>query len=455
MQSKTTKIVNNSLKLDATAPVPFNYGTGSNVFSYSIQGKRYIPFLGPTDNLPTQLLEARLTSTTQNACINSIVESIIGKGLFVKDNENPEIKLMDFFKCINNGSDSIDDIIRETSDGFFTQGNHFIEVVRGTFSAIKFVKVYTHSMLYCRAGAVDPETGIVKTIIISKAFTRNGYIPKSKGEKEIPLFNPNELDESKNWTKEENGLQRTMFHFKNDINGLDYYGLPPSIAGLRYQVLESKAAQYNIDNFENNMVLGGMLIFKGAMTQEEAEKNAKEILISHVGEGKTGRIAVISSEGGLDDVEWKPYDTQKEGSFIEIDKRVEEKIIAANNWDRRLAGLDRESGLSNGNNNLSQLYDIKEVTLLKPYREKIINRLIKPLVKIWSEWVGVKTVEKYDYDFKVEMPLSFYGLISPESYVQVNEAREMAKLPADDSDNGKKYVSQVKIQKDVQPQPPQ
>jgi len=450
MQSKQTNItVNNSLKLDATAPVPFSYGTGSNVFSYSIQGKRYIPFLGPSDNLPIQLLEARLTSTTQNACINSIVECVIGSGLFVKDQEKPEQKLLDWFKSMNNSSDSITDIAREVTDGYFSQGNHFIEVVRGTFAGTKFVKIYTHSMLYCRAGQVDPDTGIVKTIVISKAFTRNGYIPKTKGEKEIPLYNPNALDKESNWTKEENGLQRTMFHFKNEVNGLDFYGLPPSIAGLRYQVLEGKAAQYNIDNFENNMVLGGMLIFKGAMTQEEAEKNAKEILISHVGEGKTGRIAVISSEQGLDDVEWKPYDTQKEGSFIEIDKRVEEKIIAANAWDRRLAGLDRDSGLSNNNTHLSQLYEAKELMLLKPYREKLVTRIIKPFVSIWSEWTGVKV--DYDYDFKIEMPLSFYGAISPESYVQVNEARAMAHLP-EDEENGKKYLSQLKAQKDVQSQ---
>jgi hypothetical protein len=447
MQNKQTRIqVNNSIKLDATAPVPFKYGSGSSVFSYSTQGKRYIPFLGPSDNLPTQLMEARLTSTTQNACINSIVESILGKGLFIKDNENPEKELLTWFKSMNNSGDSIDEIARECSDGYFTQGNHFIEIVRGTFAGKKFIKVYTHPILFCRVGQVDAETGIAKTIIISKSFTRNGYIPKSKGEKEIPLYNCNELNEEKNW-KTEDGLQRTMIHFKNEINGLDYYGLPPSVAGLRYQVLEGKSAQFNIDNFENNMVLGGMLIFKGAMSQEEAEKNAKEILISHVGEGKTGRIAVISSEQGLDSVEWKPYETQKEGSFIELDKRIEEKIVAANGWDKRLAGLDRDGGLSNNNTNLSHIYDIKELTLLKPYRKKLIEKVIKPIVEIWSEWTGKKV--DYDYDFKLEIPLSFYGTISPETFVQVNEAREMAKLPEDENSKGK----YLKANKDVQPKP--
>jgi Phage portal protein len=456
MQSKGTNItVNNNIKLDATAPVPFQYGSGSSIFSYSVKGKRYIPFLGPSDNLPTQLLEARLTSTTQNACINTIVESIVGNGLFAIDIEKPDQKFVDWIANINNCSQSINDIVRDCADGYFSQGNHFIEIVRGTFARTKFIKVYTHPMLFARVGQIDVETDLPKTIILSKSFTRNGYIPKNKDEKEIPLYNQNATDPESNWTKEENGCQRTIIHFKNEITGLDYYGLPPSIAGLRYQVLEGKSAQYNIDNFENNMVLGGMLIFKGAMTQEEAEKNAKEILISHVGEGKTGRIAVVSSEQGIDDVEWKPYETQKEGSFIELDKRIEEKIVSANGWDRRLAGLDRAGGLSNGDGNLSDIYDIKDQHLLKPFRKKVLDRVVKPLIVIWAEWTGNKIASQYDFDFKVELPLSFYGKINAENYIQVNEARKNAKMPEDEGTSGKKYLSQVKTEKDVQPQPAQ
>jgi hypothetical protein len=428
--------------------VPFKFGSGSSIFSYSIAGKRYIPFLGSLDNMPTLFLEARLTSTTQNACINTIVESLIGKGLYIKDSEVKEVD--DFFKCVNNDNNSMDEIVTACANGFLEQGNHFVEVVRGTFGKKKFIKVYEHSIMFCRVGKVDCETGSVKTIIISKSFPRNGYIPKSKGEKEIPLYNMNELDEKNNWTVEEGGLQRTMIHFKNKVNGIDFYGLPPSVAGLRYQVLEGKSAQYNIDLFENNMVLGGMLILKGAMTPEEAQKNAKRILLSHVGEGKTGRIAVVSSEQGLDDVDWKPYETQKDGSFIELDKRIEEKIVAANGWDKRLAGLDRDGGLSNGDGSLASIYDTKETLLLKPLRKKLIEKVLEPIMKIWSDWGGT-TLEGKEFDFKVQLPLSFYGKIDPASYVKVKEARSAANLE-EDTVNGEKFLAQIKPDKaDVQP----
>lgn len=449
-QSKRNELViENSIKLDATDPVPFKFGSGSSIFSYSVAGKRYIPFLGGLDNMPTIFKEARLTSTTQNACVTTIVESLIGKGLYIK-NEKELIKEVDeFFKCVNNDSNSMDEIVTSCADGYLEQGNHFIEIVRGTFGNKKFIKVYEHSIMFCRVGKVDCETGEVKTVIISKSFPRNGYIPKSKGEKEIPLYNTNALNDSDNWTKEEGGLQRTMLHFKNKVNGIDFYGLPPSVSGLRYQVLEGKSAQYNIDLFDNNMVLGGMLILKGAMTQEEAQKNAKRILLSHVGEGKTGRIAVISSEQGLDDVEWKPYETQKEGSFIELDKRIEEKIVAANGWDKRLAGLDRDAGLSNGDGSLSNIYDAKETSLLKPLRKKLIDKVLEPIMKIWSDWGGIKLDGK-EFDFKVQLPLSFYGKTDPNAYIKVKEARQAANLEPD-TVNGEKFLAEIKPAKDVQP----
>ena len=42
---------------------------------------------------------------------------------------------------------------------------------------------------------------------------------------------------------------------------------------------DGKSVQYNIDNFDNNMVLGGMLILKSSMTEEEAQETAKKIML--------------------------------------------------------------------------------------------------------------------------------------------------------------------------------
>lgn len=440
------KKIRNSYVTTKSVTVPFSYGLGTNVFSYSVTGKAYIPFVGLDDYLPVQLFEARLNSTTQSQCLQSIVGSVIGKGYVPEDGVTLNKDFENWMHNINAHSDNFTEFCRKVSDGFFNYGNVFIEIVKGNIANKKFVKLYVHSILYARIGKVDFDTNLPKTVIFSRNFAKKGMLNRLSNETEIPLYNINNLLETDNWFVDKNGLSRTCIHFKNEVAGFDFYGLPPSIAGLRYQILEGKAAQYNIDNFDNNMVLSGMLVFKSSMTQEEAQAIAKEVLDSHTGEGKIGRVAVISSESGLDDVNFKPYDTHKEGSFIEMDMQIEKKIVAANSWDKRLTGMDRDDGLGNGNN-LSEIYDIKNLTVLEPFRERLNQRVIQPIFEILNKYSDIKT-DGAKFKFEVSIPLSFYGKISPENYIKVNEARKMAKLP-EDSTMDETYVGQNVIKKQI------
>lgn len=441
--------VENTVKLDPQNPIPIQYG--GELFYTPVASKRYLPFLGKKDNLPNLLLEARLTSTTQNACITSIAESIIGNGLMILDVEKPNDDFITWIKNVNNERQSFNEVLKQCGDGERTHGNQFLELVRGDVGGKKFLKVYLHSMLYCRLGEPDTDD-IPNNVFISKLFARRGMSNKARDEaREVPLWNDNLLDKNKVWKKNEDGTESTMLHFKNEISGVDYYGMPASIAGLRYQVLEGKSAQYNIDNFENNMVLGGMLIFKSAMTQDEAQKNAKEILLSHVGEGKTGRIAVLSSESGLDDIDWKPYETQKDGSYIELDKRIEEKIIGANAWAKEFCFSDG-GALGKGSGYLRSLWDLKEATLLKPLRKRLIDKVVFPIAQIYADWFSAKDIAGYAFDFKSSMPFSFMGDVDPETFMQVNEARKLGGLEVDESKKGV-YLSEMTKQKNVQSQP--
>lgn len=429
--------VSNSIKLDAGSPIPLQYG--ADTFAYSVTGKRYIPFIGGDDNLPSLLLEARLISTTHNSCISVITESSIGNGLRANVDINKELK--QWFESVNNNNQSFDDLLKSCIDGERSMGNQFIEVVRGKIGSTRYLKIYTHSILYCRLGKINEQTGHPTTVIISKSFAKKGYTPESKIKKEIPLYNPNALKDTDNWVKEGNE-ERTMLHFKNEISGVDYYGMPASISSLRYQVLEGKAAQYNIDMFENNMVLSGALILKSAMTQEEAALNAQTILETHTGDGRQGRIAIISSEGGIEDFEFVKYETQKEGSFIEFDKRVEEKIISANGWAKEFTTSD-SSLLGKGGQYLRSLWDLKSATTLSPLRKRIIKKVVKPIIKIWADWFNKNDVLEYEWAFEETMPFSFLGELNPSDFMKINEARQMAGME-EDAANGNKYISETK-----------
>lgn len=444
--------VNNEVKLDPINPIPIQYGGDS---FYVVTGKKYIPFLGKSDNLATLFLEARLTSTTQNACITSISNSVVGKGLTILENETPNEDFIKWLGNVNNQRQTFDDVLLNVVDGERTHGNQFVEIQRLELSGKKYIKVYLHPMQYCRLAEPPEGTDTPDAVLISKLFAKKGFKNSDyKLAKKIPLWSENSLDKNKCWLDNKDGTFSTMLHLKNEVSGIDYYGMPASVAGLRYQVLEGKAAQYNIDNFDNNMVLGGMLVLKSAMTTEEAQLQAKEIMLSHIGQGKTGRIAVISSESGLDDVKWIPYETQKDGSFIELDKRIEAKIIAANGWDAMLAGIHESGGsLGKGSGYVRAIYDIKESVLLNPLRKRIIEKIVNPIVKIYADWFSNKEIEKYKFAFQSSMPFSFMGDIDPETFIKVKEARALGGFEVDET-NGDKYLSEMTSkQKNVQTEP--
>lgn len=358
-------------------------------------------------------------------------------------------------KSVNNERESFDDIMLGCADGERAMGTQFIEVIKGEVGKQPFMKINLHSLLRCRFGEEAEQTGNPTEVIISKLFERNGrvYAQSLKNARRVPLWSPNKLDQEKCWKKYSDGTYRTMLVFKNKVSGVPHYGLPASISGLRSQVQEAKGEQFNLDNFENNMILGGMLMFKSAMTPEEAQKNAKRIIMSHTGEGKTGRIAVISSENGLEDVKFEKYETAKDGSFIELDKRLEEKIIKANGWNGVFLGLNRGGTLGNGSEYIRNAWDTAEASLLNPLRRKLIDKVVVPLMQIYADVFNKKEILKYQFWFNSAKPFSFLGDIKPEQFMKLNEARELAGLPIDESKE-EVYLSEMKPQqnKNVQDQ---
>lgn len=436
------KIVVSNSVLDPEKPIPIEQN--GNLFRYS-KNKKYIPFMGIEDGFDKILLTARLSSASQNACITSIASSLVGKGIRVKDVEDPNQQLFDWFKSVNKCKHTFDEVLISTIDGERTFGNQFIEVIKGENAGKAFLKVYPQSILKCRLAAPEhPDNDDeIQQVIVSDSFATTGGYKYREDDLKIPIWSSNILDKDRVWVKDKKGYLHTMLHFKNEVSGVEYYGLPSSIAGLRYQILEAKAAQYNIDNFDNNMILGGILIFKSGMTQEEAQQAAREILLTHIGEGKTGRIAVVASEAGLNEVDFKPFSTAREGSYNDSDKRWEEKIIAANEWDSVLAGINRSSTFGNGSQYIRSIWDVKDAVLLNPLRNKLINKVVNPVVQIWADVFKVKDVLKYEFQLQTNMPFSFMGDIDPNTFFKVKEARSKAGLLPDDI-NGEKYLSEMR-----------
>jgi len=103
--------INNRIALDPLDPIPIQY----NGDSFSIvNNKQYIPFLNAQDNFPNLLLEARLTSTTQNACVTSIAATTIGNGIIVLNDGANSKKIFHLCYGYTGDDDAANDLLQET-----------------------------------------------------------------------------------------------------------------------------------------------------------------------------------------------------------------------------------------------------------------------------------------------------------------------------------------------------
>lgn len=441
--SRTT--VSNAIKLDANSPVPFELS--GNSFYFFEQSYKYIPFLGTKDDFFNILLEARLLSPTQNACISTrktycqaqgltIAELPVGKTLAEFDPE-----LNDFLSSVNNRNESLNTIIGDIFEHYDTFGNVFVEIVKGYVAKKPFVMVYVWNTPECRlAQPIDdqePSTAVVK----SKRFLRQGIMIDFKNVIQVPLLNTKNVKLKKNWLADAKGVERTVIHLRNKMAGYPHYGMPQSVACLTQQVLEYRGARYNLDLLENNLNQGGVMVIKGNMTQEEATKKAQLVNKQHAGAGKAGRWTFIATENGIDGSDMHPFDTQKEGSYIEQDKSLEAKIIFQNKWNKVLAGLDDGSALGKGNDYIRTIYDIALKTVIKPQQDIGIKDFLKPFLEIVDNHMGTKW-SKYTWSIKNSTPASFIQMLqNVDGAVQRNEVREEMGLVADPSDKGKEYLS--------------
>lgn len=442
--------VANEVKMDAKNPVPFE---NPQTFS-SVSGHRYIPFLYPDDNYAQQLLEARLISTTNDACIRTKTDFCAGLGFEDKDGRDLPVGITDWFKKMNRKAEKALGLNKKAFQAFFTWGNSPIELVRFSVGKSKYFYVYVHNMLEWRLCAENTD-GDVTHAIRSTLFRRQGIATSEqlKEVKAIPLYRFGARDKD-NWLKDGN-VERTIIWYANPVTGFDHYGLPSNVASMIYQILEYKGARYNLDNFDNNMVVGGMLALKGQLGQAEANRIGKQVVTSHTGDGKRGRVVVVASEEGIDSSSFHSFDTTKDGSFNESDEKWMQKIILANEWDAVLAGLISPSTMGKGSGFITKILELKLNTVIRPAQQDIMDNVWNEIFSECQRWTGLP-FDQFNIGIKNSIDISGLTDVDITPAVQVNEVRQAKGLPEDPAMDGV-YMSKAKSNQekeggeDVQP----
>lgn len=454
-KQSSNKVVTNAVHLDAKNPIPFEPTGGSEAFGFSGRNNRYLPFLASKDNFFQLLFEAKLLSPTNNSCVNSKALFCNGNGFAFNEDDDEKVieQFKEWSKRVNNRGQSFSKVMKSIFNNHFTVGNNFVEVIRGKIGSDKFVKIINRSFLDCRLSEPN-EDDICEHLFISKYFRkRNSWNLDENKAVKLPIYYGQDLSKFKWYKDGKQGTEHCIIHLKNEVSGYDYYGMPENVASLPWQILEYKGARYNLDNFDNNLVIGGVVFINGNLSDEEAKKAGKDIIFTHTGDGKRGRWAVVSgqnidaSKSGI-----QSFDISQDGSFLEMDENAESKIINSNNWDAALFGNHETTGLGNGGfAYLNAIYEIKKKTVIKPTQKQIKEDLFEPLFKIHDNWTNSKFSE-LNIDFKEVSPITLIGDIQINKIITVNEGRQSVGIdPLEDENKGDMLIENNTIKEsDVQ-----
>ena len=437
-QKRDSKI-SNSATLDVHNPIPFEPSGESVAFLYTSSNKKYIPFLEPKDNFFQLLLEAKLLSPTNNACVNSKTNFCIGKGLYFKEEKKIDKDFVKFAKRVNNKGQNLNKVLKSVFNNHFTVGNNFVEVIRGSVGSKKFVKLINRPFLDCRLSKQNDDD-ICESVFISKKFRRkNSWSLKPDDTIELPIYYG---DPKMKWYKDTTqNTEHCIIHVKNDAPGYEYYGMPDNVSSLPWQILEYKAARYNIDIIDNNLIVGGVIFLEGNVSQEEGKKVGQDIIYTHTGDGKRGRWTVVTGGKDIAKSSMQQFDTKADGSFLKLDDNVESKIVDSNNWDATLYGQHAAGGLgSNGFAYLSSIFDTKNKTVIEPTQNLIQEDLLSPFFEIYDAWCSTKWSE-FELGFNTVAPASFAGEININAVLTKDEGREIIGKPAlEDKAKGSEFI---------------
>lgn len=436
--SEGARTVFNAISLDAKTPIPLEY---NGTWYTTRKGARYIPFLNPDDDFPQKLLEARVISPTANACINTKTKYTLGKGWYLTDESLMDVRLKDWVKSVNRTGQTLNDLLLSVFDSYYTFGNAYIKLARVRIGSSKYLKVSILNTQDVRL-ITNEDDGIPTSVAVSRDFRKQGFTTLRKNAyDEFPLWTPDKV--YRKWAKDSNGDECCIIHLKNEVSGYDYYGMPSNVSGLIHQVLEYKAARYNLDEFDNNMVVGGILILDTGLTQEEADTLGRKIVKQHTGDGKRGRVMILAGETAGENSKYLPFEKHQEGDYIRFDEHTEDKIISANEWDPLLAGIRRESGLGNGGTAyIRSIFDIKNETVIKPVQDKVIEKVIQPIMQMCDEWMGTRWAD-LPFAIRTSAPVSFAGDIDVNSIVKKNEGRNILGLPTlEEGQGGEEFIKQ-------------
>jgi len=311
-----------------------------------------------SDNLfPQHIIEMYNRSSINGACINSIVEGIIGQGLTA----NEEI----YLERANSHGESWNDIFAKSALDFKLHGSWALEIIYSNDR--QRIEAYHIDFSYVRATEKDHRGHIpgyfVSTKWDSKArFSQGTY--EDQDIEYLPVYNPDKKLEE----------PRQIYVHKDYRPGQEYYPLPDYVAALRVIELDTE-----IDNFHTNNIKSGLAPSLSITTftngsDEQLRQIEEQLNANYAGTNNAGSLIYMD----VADKETAPIITPipqngADGYYTTINDLVMQKILTAHRITSPMLLGIKESGQLGGRAEMLDAHLLFLNLVIMPFQQELIK----------------------------------------------------------------------------------
>lgn len=276
-----------------------------------------------------------------------------------------------------------------------SSGDGWIEIVKSETMGQKAFNAYLHHPTHCLYVATEKDQP--RAVAVSPIW-REDYLLKN-GFDVLPVY--------PNWISE-NGVSRTMFHYKTG-NHL-WYGRPRDLGCMMYQYFEFQNVDY-LTKVTASMFMGQSLIeTEGdnpeapAIDDGESQKSGFDDFadqFEHTYTNVSDRpMSVVITErpyGARPAFVFQFTPNTNQDWFRVTGEEAERQILKANNWPKRFAGIDAATGIST--NIFLDEFEIHSVTTISDEQELVSTPINNVILKEAAEFFEMPEMLDYSIEF--------------------------------------------------------
>jgi len=392
----------------------------------------YVHFFDSEDSFLKKLHSVVNTSPTTKSILQKKLFFTMGKGFFpisksrsfivtdereMQEPNSAQVEEIDtFFQQINPKGQNIQDLLRKVIWDFDCFGNAYIEIIKTPVG----LDVYHRPAHEVRLKEITNRLDPVQYCVISRDF--DNYLTYSYEREVLPLY-PN--------FENINGFERSVLHIKNYQAGFEYYGLPSWVSALLWCELEYRIPKYNQSEFENGFMPSAVIQVPGTENDEQAQAAVDMFTEEQTGTGNQSQLFAMLISDPDYPAKIDILSKQHEGSYMELSKLAESKIMQANNFSDALMG-NKSPGELGGSQQLRTELEYKYEEMFIPRQNMFSKKLLQPLLDLLGQQKGY--TNEVALKFVKNIPTSFAGDININEVLTVNERRqELGFLPLENN----------------------